>query len=70
MPILIYSYPGVTAGMDLSAELISDLAEHPNIRGIKHTDHDISKVRAHAPTAATLTCDCRVRLATDGQFGG
>ncbi|KDN36552.1 aldolase, partial [Tilletiaria anomala UBC 951] len=54
VPILIYSYPGVSAGIDLDSELVADLAHHPNIRGVKHTDHNIGKMARHCalPSAA------------------
>ncbi|PWN49953.1 aldolase [Violaceomyces palustris] len=60
LPILIYSYPGVSSGINLSSEVIRTLSEHPNIRGVKHTDHDIGKMarncalnRASSSTTAT-----------------
>lgn len=44
LPIVIYSYPGVCSGIDLSSETISELSHHPNIRGVKHTDHSVAKM--------------------------
>ncbi|ORX33850.1 hypothetical protein BD324DRAFT_653899 [Kockovaella imperatae] len=48
IPIIIYSYPGVSSGIQLSSELTMKLAKHPNIAGIKHTDHDIGRIAREA----------------------
>ncbi|KAK9378020.1 dihydrodipicolinate synthetase [Kockiozyma suomiensis] len=37
LPIIIYNYPGVTAGVDISSELLIKLSAHPNIIGTKFT---------------------------------
>ena len=44
LPILIYNMPANTAGIDLSAELIGTLAEHPNIVGVKDSAGNIAKL--------------------------
>ncbi|CAE6479036.1 unnamed protein product [Rhizoctonia solani] len=44
IPILVYSYPGVCSGLDMSSELIAELATHPRIVGVKHTDHNLGKI--------------------------
>jgi dihydrodipicolinate synthase/N-acetylneuraminate lyase len=44
IPILIYSYPGVSSGIDMDTDLLQKLAVHPNIAGIKHTDHNLGKI--------------------------
>jgi dihydrodipicolinate synthase/N-acetylneuraminate lyase len=44
LPILIYSYPGVCSGINLSSDIMRSLAKHPRICGVKHTDHDIGKM--------------------------
>ncbi|CUA76608.1 putative 4-hydroxy-2-oxoglutarate aldolase, mitochondrial [Rhizoctonia solani] len=44
IPILVYSYPAVCSGLDMSSELIAELATHPRIVGIKHTDHNLGKI--------------------------
>ncbi len=43
IPVLIYNVPAFTA-YDLSAALILELAEHPNIGGMKESSGDLSKV--------------------------
>ena len=43
LPVLIYSYPAVSGGIDMDTDLLSTLAKHDNIVGIKHTDHSLSK---------------------------
>ncbi|KAL4861243.1 hypothetical protein BDV12DRAFT_71246 [Aspergillus spectabilis] len=37
IPIIIYSFPAVTQGVSLNSDLISVLAKHPNIVGVKLT---------------------------------
>ncbi len=54
IPILIYSYPGVCSGINLSSDVTRKLSQHPRIRGVKHTDHDIGKMARNCalPAAA------------------
>lgn len=44
VPVIIYSYPGVCSGLDMDSELLQELAKHPRIAGIKHTDHNLGKI--------------------------
>ncbi|OCF32851.1 dihydrodipicolinate synthetase [Kwoniella heveanensis BCC8398] len=44
IPIIIYSYPGVCSGIQMDTDLICKLARHPNIVGVKHTDHDVGRI--------------------------
>lgn len=51
LPILIYNLPPAT-GIDLSAELLAELSQHPNIVGVKDTGGNMPKMaetlrRAH-----------------------
>jgi 4-hydroxy-2-oxoglutarate aldolase len=43
IPVLIYNFPQVT-GVDLPADVVAELAEHPNIFGIKESSGSIEKV--------------------------
>jgi len=43
LPIIISNMPSVTF-IDLPAELIIDLSEHPNIVGLKECSHNIAKI--------------------------
>ena len=43
LPVVLYSFPQCT-GYDLPVELISELAEHHNIIGIKESSGDLAKV--------------------------
>jgi dihydrodipicolinate synthase/N-acetylneuraminate lyase len=60
IPILIYSVPVFTA-YDMPAELVIELAEHPNIIGIKESGGDAEKIRRmaegtrHIKRTATVT---------------
>jgi len=47
LPVLIYSVPPFTA-YDMPAELVIELADHPNIIGIKESSGDVEKVRKMA----------------------
>src|SRR5260370_28821609 len=44
LPVLIYNVPPFTA-YDIPAETVVELAEHPNIIGIKESGGDVEKVR-------------------------
>jgi len=53
LPILLYNMPANT-GIDLSAEIVVELAQHPNIVGIKDSSGNVVKlggiIRAAPPT--------------------
>lgn len=44
IPILIYNFPGVAAGLDVNSDMLSTLGAHPNISGVKLTCGGIAKV--------------------------
>jgi dihydrodipicolinate synthase/N-acetylneuraminate lyase len=60
IPVLIYSVPPFTQ-YDIPTELVAELAEHPNIIGIKESSGDVEKVRRmvesthHIKRTATVT---------------
>jgi dihydrodipicolinate synthase/N-acetylneuraminate lyase len=60
LPVIIYNFPQAT-GYDISAELVIELAEHPNVIGIKESSGDVEKVRKmvegtrHIRRSATVT---------------
>src|SRR5580704_16197034 len=60
LPVLIYNVPPFT-GYDMPAELVIELAGHPNIIGIKESSGDVEKVRKmvegtrHIKRSATVT---------------
>ena len=60
LPVIIYNFPQAT-GYDMPAELVIELAEHPNIVGIKESSGDVEKVRKmvegtrHVKRSATVT---------------
>jgi len=60
LPVMIYSVPVFTS-YDIPVELVTDLAGHPNIIGIKESGGSIEKIRAmvdgtrHLKRAATVT---------------
>jgi 4-hydroxy-2-oxoglutarate aldolase len=60
LPVMIYSVPPFT-GYDMPAQLVIELADHPNIVGIKESSGDMEKVRRmveatrHVKRSATVT---------------
>jgi 4-hydroxy-2-oxoglutarate aldolase len=60
LPVIIYSIPQAT-GYDIPAEIVIELAEHPNLIGIKESSGDVQKVRRmvegtrHVRRSATVT---------------
>jgi len=60
LPVIIYNFPQAT-GYDIPAEVVIELAEHPNLIGIKESSGDVEKVRKmvegtrHIGRSATVT---------------
>jgi dihydrodipicolinate synthase/N-acetylneuraminate lyase len=60
LPIVIYNFPQAT-GYDMPSEIIVELADHPNIIGIKESSGNLEKVKKivddtrHVKRAATVT---------------
>src|SRR5580692_7966669 len=60
LPVIIYSVPPFT-GYDMPAELVIELADHPNIVGIKESSANVEKVSRlvkgtrHVKRSATVT---------------
>ncbi|KAK1762696.1 hypothetical protein QBC33DRAFT_551309 [Phialemonium atrogriseum] len=44
LPVLIYNFPGACSGLDLSSDTILELAQHPNICGVKLTCGNTGKL--------------------------
>ena len=51
LPIVIYNMPGNTAGLDLDVAIINELAEHPNIIGLKDSSGNMAKMAQIADKA-------------------
>jgi 4-hydroxy-2-oxoglutarate aldolase len=60
LPVIIYNFPQAT-GYDIPAEVVIELADHPNLIGIKESSGNIEKTRQmvegtrHVKRAATVT---------------
>ncbi len=60
LPVIVYNFPQAT-GYDIPAEVMIELAEHPNLLGIKESSGDVEKVRKmvegmrHIKRSATVT---------------
>lgn len=53
LPILLYSFPAVTAGITMSSDLLISVSRHPNVVGTKFTCGDTGKIgRVAAATDA------------------
>jgi 4-hydroxy-2-oxoglutarate aldolase len=44
LPICIYNFPNVVAGLDVNSEMLAKLGNHPNIVAVKLTCGGIAKV--------------------------
>lgn len=44
IPILIYNFPGAASGRDLSSDVILEIAQHPNVTGVKLTCGNTGKL--------------------------
>jgi dihydrodipicolinate synthase/N-acetylneuraminate lyase len=80
LPVIIYNFPQAT-GYDIPTELVIELAEHPNLIGIKESSGDVEKVRKmvegtrHIRRSATVTetfdaVTPRMLAASAGSGGG
>src|SRR6266849_6524804 len=47
LPVMIYNVPGFT-GYDIPADVVAELADHPNIIGMKESGGDVEKIRKMA----------------------
>ena len=54
LPIIIYNFPQAT-GYDMPAEVVIELAGHPNLIGIKESSGDVEKVRRMAEATRHVT---------------
>jgi 4-hydroxy-2-oxoglutarate aldolase len=60
LPVIIYNFPQAT-GYDIPVEVVIELAEHPNLIGIKESSGDVEKVQKmvegtrHVKRMATVT---------------
>lgn len=48
VPVIIYNFPNVVAGLDVDTEMLKVLGQHKNIAGVKFTCGSIAKVSAVA----------------------
>jgi 4-hydroxy-2-oxoglutarate aldolase len=81
LPVMIYNFPQAT-GYDMPAEIVIELADHPNLIGIKESSGDVEKVRKmvegtrHVKRSATVTetfdavTPRMVKAATEGSGPG
>lgn len=50
IPVLLYNFPLITAGIDFDSDMVLALAQHPNIVGIKLTCANVGKLHRIAST--------------------
>jgi 4-hydroxy-2-oxoglutarate aldolase len=65
LPVMIYNFPQAT-GYDIPAELVIELAEHPNLIGIKESGGDVEKVRHMAEGTRHVKRSARVTETFEG----
>jgi dihydrodipicolinate synthase/N-acetylneuraminate lyase len=53
IPVMVYNYPGVAAGLDVDSDILVKLSAHPNISGAKLTCGGIGKVPRVTANAAS-----------------
>ncbi|KAF7559519.1 hypothetical protein G7046_g4633 [Stylonectria norvegica] len=51
IPLLVYNFPGAAAGRDLSSDVVLQIAQHPNVVGVKLTCGNTGKL-------ARVAADC------------
>ncbi|KAH8118164.1 dihydrodipicolinate synthetase [Phellopilus nigrolimitatus] len=54
IPVMIYNFPVVTAGIDIDSDTIAVLATHPNIVGTKLSDNNLGKIHRLTSTFSPL----------------
>src|SRR5579872_2247915 len=59
LPVIIYNFPQAT-GYDIPAEVVIELAEHPNLIGIKESSGDVEKVRKMVEATRHIKRDATV----------
>lgn len=55
LPLLVYSFPAVVAGIEMDSDLIISISQHPNIVGTKFTCGDTGKLSRVASAMNGLT---------------
>lgn len=68
IPLILYSYPGASAGVDMSSDLMNRICAHPNITGVKFTCANTGKLTrvATAQKAISATSQGSGFLAAGG----
>src|SRR4029077_3215958 len=59
LPVIIYNFPQAT-GYDIPPELVIELAEHPNLIGIKESSGDVEKVCKMVEGTQHIRCSVTV----------
>lgn len=58
LPLIIYNYPAAAAGTDLDSDFLIELAEHPNVIGVKLTCGNVGKLARVATGTDTMHGTC------------
>ncbi|KAG0822804.1 hypothetical protein G6F19_011162 [Rhizopus arrhizus] len=69
LPVIIYNYPGVCQGLDISVKVLAQLSKHKNIAGVKGTEGNVGKmanlaekVNSEAANAVLPIAEANVKL--------
>jgi 4-hydroxy-2-oxoglutarate aldolase len=68
IPIVIYNYPGAVSGIDLSSDVITKLAQHPNVAGVKLTCGNTGKLNRIASATSSSSEPLKLSLTTEPEF--
>ena len=55
IPIMMYNYPGAVAGVDMDSDLMSKIAQHPNVKGAKFTCANTGKLTRFAAATNAIS---------------
>ncbi|KAK5079422.1 hypothetical protein LTR64_002153 [Lithohypha guttulata] len=50
IPVIVYNFPAVCNGLDLDSEIITEIAQHPKVVGVKLTCGSVAKIARLAAT--------------------
>ncbi|CAL5873381.1 uncharacterized protein PFLUO_LOCUS7659 [Penicillium psychrofluorescens] len=67
IPIMIYNFPGVASGLNVTSEMLETLGEHPNIAAVKLTCGSIASVARSAAKFGRALDDSPAFVALAGQ---
>jgi 4-hydroxy-2-oxoglutarate aldolase len=68
IPLIIYNFPGAAGGLDLSSDVVVELAGHSNIAGVKLTCGNTGKLNRVAAATRKLSSEAAADPASPPEF--